>query len=242
MSQPVKVAIMQPYFLPYIGYWQLMHHVDIFVVYDDIEYTKKGWISRNRFLLNGQPETFSLPLKKDSDYLDVCERQLSETASTEKLKLMRRLDAAYRNAEYFREGKSLLVDIFASTETNLFRFIYQSIEHVRVKLGMTNRLIVSSTLDIPRQIKGQNRVIAICKALEATNYINPIGGIDLYDKQAFCAEGIQLHFQQVRPFQYDQFQYAFVPNLSILDCIMFTGIQSVSKSLTEMDIYEPYRS
>ena len=91
MNSTVRVAIMQPYFLPYIGYWQLMHNVDIFVVYDDIEYTKKGWINRNRFLLNGKPATFTLPLKKDSDFFDVCQRQLSDNFSAEKAKLMRRL-------------------------------------------------------------------------------------------------------------------------------------------------------
>lgn len=239
MGQPVKVAIMQPYFLPYIGYWQLMQHVDIFVVYDDIEYTKKGWISRNRFLLNGQPETFSLPLKKDSDFLDVRERQLIEDFSAEKVKLMRRLEAAYRNAANFKEVKSLLDDLFASVETNLFRFIYQSIEQVRSRLDITNQLIVSSTLGIPRQIKGQARVIAACKALGATDYINPVGGVDLYNAHAFRAEGIQLHFQRVRPFKYQQFQYEFVPNLSILDSIMFIGIQGVRESLPKMDILGP---
>lgn len=242
MGQSVRVAIMQPYFLPYIGYWQLMHHVDIFVVYDDIEYTKKGWINRNRFLLNGQPEIFSLPLKKDSVFLDVRERQLSEVFSVEKVKLMRRLEAAYRNAANFQEGKSLLDDIFASVETNLFRFIYQSIEHVRARLGMTNQLIVSSTLGIPRQLKGQDRVIATCKALGATDYINPIGGFDLYNEQDFRHEGISLHFQRVRPLKYQQFHYEFVPNLTILDGIMFLGIQDVRKILHEMDLLQPCRS
>lgn len=239
MGQAVKVAIMQPYFLPYIGYWQLMHHVDIFVVYDDIKYTKKGWINRNRFLLNGKPAIFSLPLKKDSDFLDVRERRLSDNFSVEKIKLMRRLESAYSNAGNFRDGKSLLADIFSSTEDNLFRFIYQSIEHVRSYLGISSRLVVSSALDIPRQTTGQARVIATCKALGATDYINPIGGIDLYDKQAFWDEGISLHFQSVRPWKYSQCQHAFVPNLSILDAVMFLGFSGVRVGLDGMDIVQP---
>jgi len=241
MGQNVKVAIMQPYFLPYIGYWQLMHHVDIFVVYDNIEHTKKGWINRNRFLLNGKPEIFSLPLKRDSDFLDIRERKLSDTFSAEKVRLMRRLEAAYLNAENFREGKSLLADIFDSTEDNLFRFIYQSIEHVRSYLGISSRLVVSSALDIPRQMTGQARVIATCKALGASDYINPIGGIDLYDKQAFWDEGIRLHFQSVRPWKYEQFEFAFVPNLSILDAVMFLGFLGVRAGLDEMDLIQPGR-
>ena len=196
MNSTVRVAIMQPYFLPYIGYWQLMHNVDIFVVYDDIEYTKKGWINRNRFLLNGKPATFTLPLKKDSDFFDVCQRQLSDNFSAEKAKLMRRLLAAYRNAPFFEEGKSLLSDTFASSDENLFRFIYQSIEKIHARLGMTSRLVVSSALGIPRQLKGQDRVIATCRALGAADYINPIGGTELYDKAAFGTEGVCLNFHK----------------------------------------------
>lgn len=239
MSQSVKIAIMQPYFLPYFGYWQLMNYVDIFVVYDDIEYTKKGWINRNRFLLNGQPEIFSLPLKKDSDFLKIFERQLSKKFSKEKVKLMRRLETAYRNAANFQEGESLLADIFASTETNLFGFIYQSVEHVRVRLDISNQLIVSSTLGIPHQFKGQDRVIAICKALGATDYINPIGGAELYNKQVFSVEGIRLYFQRIKPLEYQQFNYEFVKNLSILDSIMFLGVQGVRKLLPKIDLLEP---
>jgi hypothetical protein len=239
MNNPVRVAIMQPYFLPYIGYWQLMHHVDVFVVYDDIEYTKKGWINRNRFLSSGQPETFTLPLKKDSDFLDVRDRQLSDNFDADKRKLMRRLEAAYRNAPFYQEGKSLLADILASNEENLFQFIYQSIEYIHTRLGMASRLVVSSTLGISRQLKGQDRVIASCKMLGATEYINPIGGIELYDRNAFSAEGIQLHFQQVRLLEYYQHNHQFVPNLSIVDNIMFIGYQGVMKLLPEMDLIGP---
>lgn len=227
---------MQPYFLPYIGYWQLMHNVDVFVVYDDIEYTKKGWINRNRFLLNGKPETFTLPLKKDSDFLDVYQRRLSDNFSAEKTKMMRRLEAAYGSAPFFEEGKSLLADILASSEENLFRFIYQSIENIHARLGMTSRLLVSSTLGIPRSLKGQGRVIATCKALGATDYLNPIGGIALYDKQAFSAERIRLHLQQIHPFVYKQYDHEFVPNLSIIDSIMFVGFQGCLDHLPQMDL------
>jgi len=236
MNDSFRVAIMQPYFLPYIGYWQLMHNVDVFVVYDDIEYTKKGWINRNRFLMNGKHQTFTLPLKKDSDFLDVDQRQLADNVSAEKAKLMRRLEASYCRAPFFKEGKSLLEDILASSEENLFRFIYQSIENIHARLGMTSRLVVSSTLGIPRSLKGQGRVIATCKALGATDYINPIGGSALYDKQAFGVEGIRLHFLQVHPFVYKQYDHEFVPNLSIIDSIMFVGFRGCLDHLQQIDL------
>ena len=85
----MKLAIMQPYFFPYIGYFQLMNAVDVFVVYDDIKYTKKGWINRNRILVNGKDLLFTLPLKKDSDYLDIYQRKISNDFHTESKKILK---------------------------------------------------------------------------------------------------------------------------------------------------------
>jgi WbqC-like protein family len=238
MRGELRVAIMQPYFLPYIGYWQLMHNVDVFVVYDDIQYTKKGWINRNRFLLNGQPKSFTLPLKKDSDFRDISERQLSNTFGTDKMKLMGRLEAAYRSAPHFQEGKSLLGDTLSSDEENLFWFIHQSIEKIHTRLRMSSRLVVSSTLGISRKLRGQDRVIATCKVLNATDYVNPIGGIELYDRSTFMAEGIRLHFQQTRPLIYRQYDQEFVPNLSIIDNIMFVGCQGIIDHLSQTNLLE----
>ena len=84
----MKLAIMQPYFFPYIGYFQLIKSVDEFVIYDNIQYTKKGWINRNRILVNGTDYLISLPLKKDSDYLNVVDRQLAESWEKDRTKLL----------------------------------------------------------------------------------------------------------------------------------------------------------
>ncbi len=83
----MKLAIMQPYFFPYIGYFQLINTVDEFVVYDNIEFTKKGWINRNRILVNGKDEYITLPIKKDSDFLHVKDRFLAETWSKDSAKM-----------------------------------------------------------------------------------------------------------------------------------------------------------
>ena len=238
MSQTLKVAIMQPYFLPYIGYWQLMKYVDIFVVYDNIKYTKKSWIRRNRFLLNGKPEIYSLPLKQDSDHLDIRDRELSKNFRTQKLKLVRRLESAYQTTENFKEGKTLLTKIFECTEENLFLFINKSIENIRSYLGLKNLLVISSTLDIPTCFKGQDRVIAICKELGATDYINPIGGKFLYSKKAFNSEKIRLHFHKTQSLHYQQFEHKFVHNLSIIDPIMFLGVESVKVLLSKSRLGE----
>ena len=234
-----RVAIMQPYFLPYIGYWQLLSNVDVFVVYDDIQFTKKGWINKNRFLLNKNPETFSLSLKKASDYLDVREREISETFNSERMKLLRRMKGAYRKAPFFEEGFDLLLEVLEHPQRNLFSFILNSIEVVKNRLSINTKLVVSSTLGVPRSLAGQDRVIATTKKLNAKEYVNPIGGLELYSRQAFENMGVTLLFQEVQPFAYDQFGHDFVPNLSIVDVIMFLGIEKTRAILPDMGLIEP---
>lgn len=239
---PTRVAIMQPYFLPYIGYWQLMHHVDCFVVYDDIKYTKKSWINRNRHLLDGEPKVFSIPLKKGSDHLNIRDRWLSDGAAVEMSKLMRKLESAYRGAPAFEQGRSFLERVLACDNRNLFGFIMHSIETVHACLGMQTRLIVSSTLNVSRELKGQDRVIATCEALGATEYLNPIGGVELYDPGMFRSRGIRLLFQKVKSLDYGQFSHEFVPNLSILDAFMFLGAGGVKALLPQMEQIEPSKA
>lgn len=232
----MRIAIMQPYFLPYIGYWQLMNSVDGFVLYDDIKYTKKGWINRNRFLLNEKPATFSIPLRNDSDALDIRDRELSESFRLEKEKMVRRIDAAYRNAPYFEEGRSVLSEILSSYEKNLFRFLYASVECVRARLDINCEIVASSVLKIPRYLKGQDRVMATCKAMGATSYVNPIGGKHLYEPNRFSSEGIELQLLRNSDPHYAQFGMDFVPSLSILDRLMFQGGGGVREVLDRVKL------
>lgn len=237
MSGQVRAAIMQPYFLPYIGYWQLMAAVDVFVVYDDIEYTKKGWINRNRMLVNGKDDLFSVPLKKDSDYLPVSQRALSDAWPEERERLLRRFENAYRKAPCFAAGMDVLRQCLLHDDRNLFGFIFHSIQVVRAYLGITTPLVVSSTLDVPPGLKGQDRVMATCRAVGANAYLNPIGGVELYDRSAFASAGISLAFQRVLPVEYPQWGQPFVPFLSIIDLIMFNDREALAGMLTRMETF-----
>lgn len=224
-----RVAIMQPYFLPYIGYFQLMSAVDVFVIYDRIKYTKKGWINRNRFLLNGTDATFSLPLKKDSDALDVVERELA--ADFDRVKLLSQFAGAYRRAPYFAQTFTLLERIVQHEDGNLFRFIQHSLTAVAAHLGIDTEIRVSSSLPFDNELKGQVKVLAICDALIAKHYINAIGGTELYARDFFEERGIELKFLKSRPFAYAQFGDEFVPWLSIVDVLMFNPVEVVRECL-----------
>lgn len=232
----MKVAIMQPYLLPYIGYWQLMNAVDVFVVYDNIQFTRKGWIHRNRMLQNGKDEYFSLPLKKDSDYKDVVERYLSDGAEIEMLKLIRRIEGNYKKAPYFKEIYPLINQVFSNSERNLFRFIYDSMAIIKEKLNISTKFIVSSEIDIDHTLKSQNKVIAICGALNATTYLNPIGGVELYQKEVFQQQGIELQFLKSKLDAYEQFGKNFLAGLSIMDIMMFNSEVRTINMLNEFDL------
>jgi len=222
----MKVAIMQPYFLPYIGYFQLMHAVDVFVVYDRIKYTKKGWINRNRFLMNGADATFSLPLKKGSDALDVAERELA--ADFDRPRMLAQFAGAYRRAPQFDSTFALLQRIVRHGDDNLFRFIHHSLQAVCAHLAIETEVRTSSSIAFDKELRGQDKVLALCEALGADRYLNPIGGTELYAKPDFAARGIELQFLKARPFEYPQFGAPFVPWLSIVDVLMFNPVDTIT--------------
>lgn len=228
----MKVAIMQPYFLPYIGYYQLMNAVDEFVVYDNIEFTKKGWINRNRILVNGNDAYITLPLKKDSDYLDIKDRSLADTWEVDRKKLLNKINEAYRKAPYYDVASEVITTCILFEEKNLFYFIYHSLEVVKHYLGITTPLSVSSSIPANHELKSEKRVIEICKAKKATGYLNPIGGVELYDKEEFKNAGIELNFLKSKTISYKQYDNEFVPWLSMIDLMMFNSKERIKEYLT----------
>lgn len=226
----VKAAIMQPYFLPYIGYFQLINSVDVFVVYDNIKYTKKGWINRNRMLASGTDRVFSIPLKKDSDSLDIHERQLA--IDFNRTKLLNQFKDAYRKAPEHEAVLNFLQDVLMFEDANLFGFLHASILKVCQYLGITTKIVASSALDIDHSLKSQSKVIALCQAVGATTYINPIGGVELYSPDTFSSSGIKLNFLRSKSWEYGQLDNPFVPWLSIIDVMMFNSIENVRKQLS----------
>lgn len=227
---------MQPYFLPYIGYWQLLGAVDAFVVYDNIKYTKKGWINRNRFLLNGKEALFSLPLRKDSDFLDVNQRNLAESFNREDL--INRFREAYRKAPEYSAFMPVLEDIIRCPSSNLFDYIRYSIETVCSYLELKTPVIVSSSIDCDHSLKSTERVQAICKALGADTYINPIGGSFLYSKTDFEAKGIKLMFLQSEIAEYREGGLEVYPWLSIVNTLMSVNRDSyIQRILNKYELF-----
>jgi len=222
---------MQPYFLPFLGYFQLMNAVDEFVVYDNIQFTKRGWIHRNRILQNKQPAYISLPLKKDSDFLNVNQRFLSENFDRDKVKLLSKIKAAYQKAPQFEKVFPIVEEIFKFDNTNLFKYTHNSLEVLKDFLNIDTKLIISSEVDIDHNRKSQDKVIAICQALNAKVYVNPEGGKELYSKEEFNDHQIDLRFHTYIPEPYPQFLEEFVSHLSIIDLLMFCDKETLKNKL-----------
>lgn len=220
---------MQPYFLPYIGYWQLINSVDIFVIYDNIQYTKKGWFNRNRLIKNGKDALFSVSLKKDNDYLNVDERFISN--DFDRKKLIAQFKNSYAKAPHIKEIMPLLEEIINFDEDNLFKYIYNSVTKICEYLEIETKILVSSSIDIDHNLKAEKKVLAICEALSATAYINPIGGIDLYSKDKFKSKGLDLRFIKSDNIEYKQFNNDFIPWLSIIDVLMFNNKEETKKMI-----------
>src|SRR5262245_44846620 len=122
---------MQPYFLPYIGYFQLIEHCDVFVLYDDIEYTKRGWINRNRILDAGSPRTISLPLRSASDFLEIRDREIAP--EFEPKKLLATMQQSYGRAPFWSDEQPLLETVLLFPSRNLFDFVHHSVSAVATR-------------------------------------------------------------------------------------------------------------
>ena len=227
----MKLGIMQPYFFPYIGYFQLINSVDKFVIYDNIEYTKKGWINRNNILSPNGGKLITLPLKKDSDFLNVNQRFLSDSWVTERKKLLNVLKSNDSTSEYFEEVFCLLESCILFENLNLFDFILFSLKKILSYLEVKTEIIKSSDVDIDHKLKSEKKVIEICKTLKAETYINSIGGMDLYDKNEFKMNGIHLNFIKSNDIIYKQYNNEFIPWLSVIDILMFNSKDKINEHL-----------
>ena len=228
----MKVAIMQPYFFPYLGYWQMLNAVDIFVLYDDVNYINRGWINRNQILINKNPHMLTLPLLEASQNKLINTINITNIAK-QKEKIIKTLNLAYAKAPYFNKVMPLLEEIILCKNSNLASFLKYQFEIISDYLTITTKLIPSSSICKPENLHGKYKILEICKILNAEYYINAIGGQHLYDKQEFEYNNIQLNFIKMNNIQYKQFNNKFVPNLSIIDVMMLNSLEQIKKMLDE---------
>lgn len=228
----MKLAIMQPYLFPYLVYFQLLGAVDAFVVYDDVNYIKGGWINRNFILARGDKQLITLPLAGASPnkLINVI------TVGNRPDKLIETIRQRYGKAPQFAAVYPLLEDILLQQEKNLSIYLDYQLRKICDYLGLYPKWYVSSALRKDKALRGQERVLAICDELSATHYINLPGGMTLYDRDAFARRDLRLSFIQPDPVRYRQFGNEFVPNLSIIDVMMFNDRKQCAGLLEEYEL------
>lgn len=228
----MRLGIMQPYFFPYLGYWQLLANVDKYVVYDDVTYIKGGWINRNNFLINGQKNLLTMRLEKASSYTLIKDIAIKDDF----VKFLKTIEMGYKKAPFFEDSFRLLKDICQCPDKKLGQFLFNS--HIKIceYLGIDTELILSSSFEKHTELKGKDKVISICKQLGADEYINAIGGQELYDKKEFAENGIRLNFLQANLREYRQLKNEFVAGLSIIDIMMFNSKEEIKEMLNDFKL------
>lgn len=228
----MKVAVMQPYLFPYIGYWQLINAADKFVILDDVNYIMRGFINRNRILLNGQSHMFSIPIKKASQNKLIRDTKLN-FSEEDKRKFLMTIKSAYGKAPYFSQVMPVVEQIIDNPEIDLTSYIKNSILRINQYLDIDTEILISSQIEKDNTLKAQDRIIEICKKLNADIYINPCGGRGLYRHCDFEKEGLKLFFLTTigENIHYQQFKKEFVENLSIVDLLMNNGQNQIRNFL-----------
>ncbi len=213
---------MQPYFFPYVGYYQLAASVNRFIFLDDVNYIKKGYINRNSILLNGEKFQYSIPVRKVSQ-----NRTINNHFYTGNFSLfLQQIVSAYRKAPCFEEVYQIIEQICCDGELNVGTKNALSINRILEYLSISVPTTASSKLGLAAELHGERRIIAICSAVEATEYVNPVGGANLYSLRNFLNRGIKLTIKHPDIQPYRQTRSGFMSHLSIIDLLMSQGRNS----------------
>jgi len=232
----MKLSIMQPYVFPYIGFFHLIEATDKIVFYDDVNYIKRGWINRNRILLNNSDFLFTIPVEKASQNKLINEvRPLIDSTFTNKF--FAQIETAYKKAPYYKSVVEILKTVFSEQYDDVSDLAIKSItsvyQYLNKDINWTKSSIASPET---KGMEKADRLIQINKNLDCQNYINAIGGQELYSKEYFNSKGIKLNFVKSQKVEYKQFDNDFVPWLSIIDILMFNDKKAMKEQFTAHNI------
>lgn len=230
----MKIGIMQPYFFPYIGYFQLINSVDKFVIFDDVQYINRGWINRNNILVSGMGNVITIPIKKHSLNSNINKCILGDAAEETCKKILETIKRNYKKAQYFEKVFPMLEEVITiNKKIDVSTYNYNSLKVICNYLKIDTEFLLSSEIEKDEKLVATDKIIDIVKILNGKVYINPIGGINLYSQERFRNENIKLRFIEMDNIQYHQFNNEFIPNLSIIDAMMFNNVEEIQKMLNQ---------
>ncbi len=248
--QGQKLAIMQPYFFPYIGYFQLISAVDTFLLYEHVDYIKRGWINRNRFLeIHRGPVYFGFEVEHVHPDTLICDVRIMFSGK-ERKKLLKDIYHNYRRSAFFDETYPVIENAIPGTASTIMQLNGHSIstiaQHLEIKTTIMNgfenaakiendlrQLPEDSKADILMPDRKTQRILSICKEFSSKHYINPIGGMQIYSADLFRKCDVTLNFIQTLPYSYTQLTEQFHKDLSIIDILMNCGKLHTQKLLQQ---------
>lgn len=223
------IAVMQPYIFPYLGYYQLVNVADAFVLYDDVNFIKGGYINRNNILVDGAAQRFTLPVPGASSNKKICDLSFSPDVK----KILKTISQTYSKAPFYSDVYPLIEMVLQAEDRSITSVCQLGIKSVFDYLGIEKKIIKSTDLVYDRGASPADRLIEITKSFEDSVYVNSIGGQALYDKDYFDARGVELKFLKMKLVQYSQAEDEFIPNLSMIDVLMWCEPTFVKKLLNE---------
>lgn len=232
----MTLAIMQPYLFPYLGYFQLIRAVDRFVVYDDVAFINRGWINRNKILVGGQENLFTVPLRDASQNRLIHEIEVEGNPKWRE-KLLRTIEQSYKKAPHFAPVFALVSEVLRGPETRIGDLATSSLRRVSAYLDLETEFVESSRGYGNEHLRAQDRILDICQREGADHYINTSSGEALYDRAEFARNGIRLTFIRSKAVEYPQFGGEFVPWLSILDVLFFNSPEQVRNLLDAYELF-----
>lgn len=232
----MKLGIMQPYFFPYIGYYQLVKEVDHFIFYDDVNFIKRGWINRTNIIGRERKQLITISLKQSSQNKLINEIEIADN----QYKFLKTIEFTYKKATFFADIFPLIESCFVGSTQLISDISANSIRVVNDYLKLDTEFSTSSkTHNTSSLLKKEKRIIKICQDEEVKTYINPIGGMAIYSKDDFQKEGIEIKFLKSKDINYNQepiLKSGFEPNLSIIDVLMFNDIDTVRNYLNQFEL------
>lgn len=227
----MKLAVMQPYLFPYIGYFQLIYAADLFLIYDDVSFIKQGYINRNSVLSPNGVTRFTVPVPNASS-----NRLISELAfSIDVSKVLKTIEQSYSKAAHFDVVFPIIRETLENEDRSIAEVCQQSYQSIFSYLSVEKQFKKTSELEYDRNLSARDRLIALCHKFGVNCYINASGGRSLYSERDFEERGVELKFIDSLPMEYQQGNHKFVPNLSVIDVLMHC---SPEEAVTLLKRYE----
>lgn len=236
----MKLGIMQPYFFPYIGYFQLINYADKWVVFDVVQFIRHGWINRNRILKPSEGwQYITVPLKKYRRETPIKDILISGETDWQD-RIFRQLEHYKKKAPYYSQVLDYLEDCFSSKDTNILDLNIISLKKTCKYLGIKFDYSVFSEMNLeidPVSHPGE-WALKISEALNASEYVNPPGGREIFNKKQFEEANIDLNFLEVNLKEYNQRRSTFEDGLSMIDVMMFNSPEEINEFLDDYSIIE----